>query len=83
MPSTDFEAATKQEEARLQKLHPAPDDIPGCMSLFDTFLSCNGVSPDPTQNFHQLTPYHIAFQSYASISSPYTDLAKCQHAATN
>ncbi|KIM75095.1 hypothetical protein PILCRDRAFT_827668 [Piloderma croceum F 1598] len=41
MPSVDFETATKQEEARLQKLHPTSEDIPGCLTLFDTFLSCN------------------------------------------
>jgi hypothetical protein len=47
MPSVDFETATKQEEARLQKLHPTSEDIPGCLKLFDTFLSCNGTT-NPT-----------------------------------
>jgi hypothetical protein len=42
MPGVDFEAAKQQEEARLQKLHPTPEDISGCMTMFDTFLSCNG-----------------------------------------
>jgi hypothetical protein len=45
MPSIDFDTAVKQEEARLQKLHPTPDDISGCMSMFDKFLSCNGMPP--------------------------------------
>ena len=45
MSGVDFETATKQEEARLQKLHPTPEDLPGCWTMFDTFLSCNGM-PD-------------------------------------
>ena len=32
----------RQEEERLRKLHPTPEDIPGCMKLFDDFLLCNG-----------------------------------------
>ncbi|KAH9978801.1 hypothetical protein BGW80DRAFT_1280987, partial [Lactifluus volemus] len=30
-----------QEEARLRQLHPTPEDIPTCMTVFDDFLSCN------------------------------------------
>jgi len=33
----------KQEETYLRLLYPTPDDIPGCISLFDTFLSCNVI----------------------------------------
>ena len=33
----------KQEEVRLLKEHPTPEDIPGCMKLFDNFLLCNGL----------------------------------------
>ena len=47
MSNVDFETATKQEEVRLQKLHPTPEDIPGCMSMFDNFLSCNGMGMGP------------------------------------
>ncbi|KAL4252663.1 hypothetical protein ABKN59_005326 [Abortiporus biennis] len=39
-----FEAAVKQEEAYLRKVHPTADDIPGCMSLFDNFLLCHVVN---------------------------------------
>ena len=43
MSGLNFETVTKQEVARLEKLHPTPEDIPGCMGLFDAFLSCNGA----------------------------------------
>ena len=33
----------RQEEERLRKVHPTPEDIPGCMKLFDDFLLCNGM----------------------------------------
>ena len=32
-----------QEEARLRQLHPTPEDIPSCMTVFDDFLSCNST----------------------------------------
>ncbi|KAJ2994494.1 hypothetical protein NUW54_g7540 [Trametes sanguinea] len=32
----------RQEEEYLRKVHPTPEDIPGCMKLFDDFLLCNG-----------------------------------------
>lgn len=38
-----FNAVVSQEEARLRQLHPTPEDIPGCMSAFDNFLSCNST----------------------------------------
>ncbi|KAF9792507.1 hypothetical protein BJ322DRAFT_997181 [Thelephora terrestris] len=41
MPSRDFEEIVKQEEARLRIVHPTAEDIPGCMTLLDDFLSCN------------------------------------------
>ncbi|EGN99841.1 hypothetical protein SERLA73DRAFT_180081 [Serpula lacrymans var. lacrymans S7.3] len=41
MSNTDFQAAVKQEEAYLRQVHPTPEDIPGCMTLFDDFLLCN------------------------------------------
>ncbi|PFH51557.1 hypothetical protein AMATHDRAFT_142361 [Amanita thiersii Skay4041] len=43
MSKLDFEKAVKQEEAYLRLLYPTADDIPGCISLFDTFLSCNAI----------------------------------------
>jgi hypothetical protein len=38
------EAVVAQEEARLHQLHPTPEDIPSCMTVFDAFLSCNSTS---------------------------------------
>jgi hypothetical protein len=32
-----------QEEARLRQLHPTPEDIPTCMTVFDGFLTCNST----------------------------------------
>jgi hypothetical protein len=43
MSKFDFESVVRQEEAYLRLVHPTPDDIPGCISLFDTYLSCNGM----------------------------------------
>ncbi|KAL6306567.1 hypothetical protein BKA93DRAFT_692619, partial [Sparassis latifolia] len=43
MSAVDFETAVKQEEEYLRRVHPTADDIPGCMKLFDDFLSCNIV----------------------------------------
>ncbi|PPQ97381.1 hypothetical protein CVT26_006615 [Gymnopilus dilepis] len=43
MPKLDFEKAVQQEEARLRVLHPTPADIPGCLSVFDDYLACNGT----------------------------------------
>ena len=39
----------KQEEEYLRKVHPTPEDVPGCMKLFDDFLMCNGtvLAPNP------------------------------------
>lgn len=31
-----------QEEQCLRKVHPTPEEVPGCMKLFDDFLLCNG-----------------------------------------
>ncbi|KAF8530486.1 hypothetical protein BU17DRAFT_79265 [Hysterangium stoloniferum] len=39
--SVDFETAVKQEVARLSALHPTPEDIPGCMTLLDSFFRCH------------------------------------------
>ncbi|KAK2462086.1 hypothetical protein APHAL10511_006549 [Amanita phalloides] len=43
MSKFDFTTTVKQEEAYLRLVYPTPDDIPGCMSLFDTYLSCNVI----------------------------------------
>ncbi|TFK97270.1 hypothetical protein BDV98DRAFT_514245 [Pterulicium gracile] len=36
-----FLRVVEDEERRLKVLHPTPEDLPGCMSVFDTYLSCN------------------------------------------
>jgi hypothetical protein len=46
--SDRFKAVVSQEEARLGQLHPAPEDTPTCMSVFDDFLSCNSTSSSLT-----------------------------------
>lgn len=38
----DFDKVVEQEVVRLRALHPTPEDIPGCVSLFDDYLACNG-----------------------------------------
>lgn len=43
MSGRDSEETVKQEEARLRVVHPTTEDIPGCMSLLDDFLSCNSA----------------------------------------
>lgn len=42
MANTAFQNAVKREEEYLRRVHPTPEDIPGCMNLFDVYLSCNG-----------------------------------------
>ncbi|KDQ53622.1 hypothetical protein JAAARDRAFT_161752 [Jaapia argillacea MUCL 33604] len=41
MSSTSFETAVKQEEEYLRKVHPTPEEVPGCMKLLDDFLLCH------------------------------------------
>lgn len=43
-PPEDFKVIVRQEEDRLRKMHPTPEDIPGCMTVFDDFLKCNRTS---------------------------------------
>ncbi|KAF8624851.1 hypothetical protein AX15_005731 [Amanita polypyramis BW_CC] len=43
MSKLDLATAVKQEEAYLRLVYPTSDDVPGCMNLFDTFLSCNVI----------------------------------------
>lgn len=43
MSKLDFDTVVRQEEAYLRLVHPTPDDIPGCITLFDTYLSCGGA----------------------------------------
>ena len=41
MSGRDFEETVKEEEARLRVVHSTAEDVPGCMTLLDDFLSCN------------------------------------------
>ncbi|KZS89034.1 hypothetical protein SISNIDRAFT_459269 [Sistotremastrum niveocremeum HHB9708] len=41
MADVDFTTIVKEEVARLQVLHPTPEDVPSCLKLFDDFLNCN------------------------------------------
>ena len=41
--SSQFNTVVEEETARLKLLHPTPEDIPGCLKLFDDFLMCNGA----------------------------------------
>ncbi|KAG6877470.1 hypothetical protein C0993_007087 [Termitomyces sp. T159_Od127] len=43
MSKLDFQTAVRQEEANLRALYPTAEDIPGCISLFDTYLSCSVI----------------------------------------
>ncbi|KAF8322119.1 hypothetical protein DL93DRAFT_2071888 [Clavulina sp. PMI_390] len=38
--SRSFDKVVQQEDARLATLHPTEKDIPGCLTLFDTFMQC-------------------------------------------
>jgi hypothetical protein len=51
--SDKFKAAFSQEETRLRNLHPTPEDIPSCMTVFDDFLACNST-PDASPHLCQL-----------------------------
>ena len=43
-PSTpQFEEAVKQEVELLSRQYPTPDDIPGCLKLFDNAIVCNST----------------------------------------
>lgn len=44
MSNLDFETVVQQEMAHLKKMHPKVEDIPSCMTLLDTFLSCHSQS---------------------------------------
>ncbi|CAL1707768.1 unnamed protein product [Somion occarium] len=44
MSTLNFDIAVKQDEEYLRKLYPNAEDVPGCMTLFDTFISCNVIS---------------------------------------
>jgi hypothetical protein len=72
---TDF---VQQERAYLDLVYPTPQDTPGCASLFDAFLSCNGksstLSSQPTN--HQSPSLLVLFNQYKSLYR-YGHMAHC------
>jgi hypothetical protein len=42
-PDPRFLALVKQEHERLSNVYPTAEDVPGCVSLLDSFLLCNGA----------------------------------------
>ncbi|KAL5528043.1 hypothetical protein ACEPAF_7179 [Sanghuangporus sanghuang] len=67
--SSNFQTAVEQETRRLQVIHPTPDDIPGCMRVFDDFLSCNALG------FQLKSLYRYGHQS--ECSRKYEDFKFC------
>jgi hypothetical protein len=67
MPNVDFQAAAKQEEDYLRAVHPATTDIPGCMNLFDKYLSCNGPSLPPGILSSHLSPFSVVASQVKSL----------------
>jgi hypothetical protein len=42
MSKLDYKTVVEQEKQRLRIFHPTPEDIPGCISVFDDYLACGG-----------------------------------------
>lgn len=79
MSKLDFNIVVKQEEERLQRLHPTPSDVPGCLSLFDDYLSCSGgftnIAPPPYTD--------TLVQSSVPKSNQYIGMANDRNALPN
>ena len=73
-----FETAVKQEEAYLRKVHPTPDDIPGCMKLFDDFLSCNSAFMFKSAMLHLLN-VHARYHLRSVVGKQLTSLYRYGH----
>ncbi|KAH6913972.1 hypothetical protein BKA70DRAFT_1095229 [Coprinopsis sp. MPI-PUGE-AT-0042] len=43
MSQLDFAKVVKQEEERLARAYPNAEDIPGCLSLFESWTGCNAL----------------------------------------
>lgn len=69
----------KQEEEYLRKVHPTPEDVPGCMKLFDDFLLCNGEwSQHRRCHIGSLTmEMHTVMSSQARSLYRYGEMATC------
>ena len=73
-----FEDAVKQEVELLSRQYPTPDDIPGCMKLFDQAIVCSSA-------FHFHIPPHqspsICFFSFPAASSQVRSIYRYGHMA--
>jgi len=79
-PSTpQFEEAVKQEVELLSRQYPTPDDIPGCLKLFDNAIVCNStvfflfhfLPPSLKRYTHTRTYIHIMRASPFYLSNFY------------
>lgn len=76
MSNVEFEKVVKQEEAYLRLVHPTPEETPTCVNLFDTLLSCNGVSVLITQQNSILT-FQTAIRSQVKSFYRYGERTHC------
>ncbi len=62
-----LDVVIKQEKIRLRELHPTPEDVPGCMKLFDDFLLCHGETPD-TVLYCNLLMYNLSHSQSVQVT---------------
>jgi hypothetical protein len=83
--SDNFDRALREEQAYLATVHPRPEDIPSCSSLFDTFLTCNGerdlfcqysLNPSSSVVASQIKSYY-RYGHMSSCSSKLEDFKFC------
>ena len=76
--SSQFNTVVEEETARLKLLHPTPEDIPGCLKLFDDFLMCNGArtSAKGWNELHWLMRF-VALGSQLRSLYRYGGMASC------
>ena len=79
MSSLDFETAVKQEEAYLRKVHPTPEDVPGCVKMFDDFLLCNGECANVASGCNAKRLGHAVVASQVKSLYRYGQMAECTH----
>ena len=59
-----FEEAVKQEVELLTRQYPTPDDVPGCIKLFDKAIVCNSTF------FNLPLPQYISIIQLNKINTP-------------
>jgi hypothetical protein len=77
MSNTAFDKIVKEEIARLQLLHPTPDDIPGCISTFDEYLACNGEKGRFSDFNSTLTTPHPVIRTQIKNIYRFGERTKC------